>query len=94
MLTVKRVAEILDVSPALVYALCAQGQIIHDRYGTGRGTIRISAEALAEFQARSRARPRMATPAPPRAVFRHLDPQRLAQAWRERGVELPSPPRR
>ena len=42
MLTVKQAAEILNVSPGLIYALCAQGKLVHERYGLGRGTIRIA----------------------------------------------------
>ena len=50
MLTVKQAAERLRVSAALVYALCAQGRIAHERYGLGRGTIRISEDALRAYQ--------------------------------------------
>jgi excisionase family DNA binding protein len=53
-LTVKQAAERLGVSAALVYALCAAGRIRHERYGLGRGTIRISAEAMEEYRAASR----------------------------------------
>ncbi len=49
MLTVKQVAERLGVSASLVYELCARGRIRHSRIGFGRGTIRITEEALAEF---------------------------------------------
>ena len=54
MFTVKKAAEILHVSPALVYGLCAQGRITHERYGLRRGTIRISETALADYQERAR----------------------------------------
>jgi excisionase family DNA binding protein len=94
MLTVKRAAEILSISPGLVYALCAQGKLEHERYGLGRGTIRIPESALADFRAAARPAPRMKPAQRPAAIFRHLDSQRLTQAWRERGVELPSPPPR
>jgi excisionase family DNA binding protein len=85
MLTVKQAANMLTVSPALVYALCACGQLAHERYGLGRGTIRIRESALAEYQARASAAPRRLAPARG-GVFRHLDPERLERAWRERGV--------
>ncbi len=51
MLTVKQAAEILSVSPGLIYALCAQGKLEHERYGLGRGTIRIAESALIAFRA-------------------------------------------
>jgi excisionase family DNA binding protein len=73
MLTVKGAAQILNVSPALVYALCTQGAIEHERYGLGRGTIRISDQALSEYQERAR----IGAVAPtaqsqPRPVLKHL----------------------
>lgn len=83
MLTVKRVAEILNVSQGLVYALCAQGMLEHQRYGLGRGTIRIPDDALAKYQAEARRAPALPRPAKP-GNFSHLDGQRLARAWRER----------
>ena len=98
MLTVKQAAAVLNVSPGLVYALCATGRIIHERYGLGRGTIRIEDSALAEFRAGARPTPRAAPTvsraASPAAPYAHLDAYRLANAWRERGVELPYPPQR
>jgi excisionase family DNA binding protein len=94
MLTVKRAAEILNVSPGLVYALCAQGKLEHERFGIGRGTIRIAESALADF--RAGARPATHVKSAPRtsASFKHLDRERLMRAWRDRGVELPSAPPR
>lgn len=50
MLTVKQAAERLRISPALLYALCAAGKIRHERHGLGRGTIRITQEALDEYR--------------------------------------------
>jgi excisionase family DNA binding protein len=50
MLNVKQVAAELGISPALVYALCAAGKLEHERYGLGRGTIRITPEALKKFR--------------------------------------------
>ena len=40
-LTVKQAARRLNVSPSLVYAMCAAGRLPHHRVGVGRGTIRI-----------------------------------------------------
>ena len=83
MLTVKYAAEILNVSPGLVYALCAQGKIEHERYGLGRGTIRIREDALAHYQALAKCAPALPRPAP-YGVFTHLNGQRLAKAWKDR----------
>jgi excisionase family DNA binding protein len=47
--TIKEVAEILRVSRATLYALCAQGKLPHIRVGTGRGAIRIRDEDLTAF---------------------------------------------
>ena len=52
MLTVREAAEKLGVSAGLVYGLCAAGQLRHERFGLGRGTIRISDEALGEYRNR------------------------------------------
>lgn len=49
-LTVKEAAECLGVSTALVYALCAERRIKHERHGLRRGKILISEEALAEYR--------------------------------------------
>lgn len=50
MLTVKKAAERLGISPSLVYGLCKAGKIRHERYGLGRGTLRIPEDALAEYR--------------------------------------------
>ena len=83
MLTVKHAAEILNVSQGLVYALCAQGKLEHERYGLGRGTIRIREDALAQFQAHAKCAPSLPRSAPS-GVFTHLDGQRLSRAWKDR----------
>jgi len=49
MFTVKQAAKRLNCSPSLVYELCAKGRIRHARIGFGRGTIRITEEAIADF---------------------------------------------
>jgi excisionase family DNA binding protein len=48
--TVRQAALELMVSPALVYALVAAGEIQHERHGLGRGCIRISPEALQRYR--------------------------------------------
>jgi excisionase family DNA binding protein len=47
--TVPQAAAVLEVTPALVYRLCAAGRLAHRRIGLGRGTIRITAEDLAAY---------------------------------------------
>ena len=48
LLTVRQAAEALNVSPSLIYGLCAQGALRHERIGSPgkRGTIRIPEEAI------------------------------------------------
>jgi excisionase family DNA binding protein len=48
-LSVKQVAQRLQISPAAVYELCAARRLPHLRLGLGRGTIRIRTEDLAAF---------------------------------------------
>lgn len=92
-LTVREVAQRLNVSMGLVYALCSSGRLEHRRFGTGRGTIRINVEWIEWYEQRSRRwhLSRQQT-MPRRAVFKHLDSQRLAAAWASRGVKLPAQP--
>jgi excisionase family DNA binding protein len=74
LLTVKQAAERLSVSRTLVYALCTRGEIRHERYGLGRGVLRISEEALEEFR-RGREVATGATdpsPRPRRVKLRHI----------------------
>jgi excisionase family DNA binding protein len=49
-LSVREAADRLGVSTALVYALCARKRIRHERHGLGRGTIKITEEALEEYR--------------------------------------------
>jgi excisionase family DNA binding protein len=69
LLTVKEVAARLGVSTKLVYALCAGGKIVHERHGLGRGTIRISEEAVEAYRRAARVE-HGAAPAP----LKHLSP--------------------
>lgn len=50
MLTVKQVAQQLGISRSLVYGLCSEGKIRHERHGLGRGCIRIPLEALDQYR--------------------------------------------
>src|SRR5262245_5405287 len=49
LLTVRQVAERLQVSVGIIYCLCAQSRLPHVRIGVGRGTIRIDEQALEAF---------------------------------------------
>lgn len=71
MFTVKQAAERLGVSASLVYGLCAAGRLRHERYGLGRGTIRVPTDALEEYR-RARTVPVCggAAPAPAREPVR------------------------
>ena len=89
LLTVKQAAELLGISPSLVYALIAARQIRHERYGLGRGCIRIELAAVEEYRlsrsidvgAESSAHPKKN---PSSAGFAMLDGERLKQAWASR----------
>lgn len=52
MFTVKQTATILTISVASVYALIAARKIRHERYGLGRGTIRIPGDAIEQYRQR------------------------------------------
>jgi excisionase family DNA binding protein len=71
-MTVREAAERLGVSAQTVYQLCAARKLRHVRIGLGRGTVRISEEAIAEYLRRAEGAPD-AAPAPPRrAAFKHV----------------------
>jgi excisionase family DNA binding protein len=46
--TVREAAEHLGVSPSLVYGLCAQKRLRHERHGLGRGNVVRHQAALEE----------------------------------------------
>lgn len=50
--TVKEAAELLRISAALVYSLCAAKKIRHERHGLGRGKIVIPEDAVEEYRRR------------------------------------------
>jgi excisionase family DNA binding protein len=79
LLTVKEAAERLSVSDKLIYSLCAAGRIAHERYGLGRGTIRIPEEAIDEYRRQAR----VEGPAPTLPALKHLSPPsgRAAPPW-------------
>ncbi|MFO0849909.1 MAG: helix-turn-helix domain-containing protein [Gemmataceae bacterium] len=57
LITVKRAAEILTVSPSLVYALIATGRLPAVRLGTGRGTIRLEEADVQSYLEATRVKP-------------------------------------
>jgi excisionase family DNA binding protein len=73
-LTVKRAAERLGVSPSLIYCLVAARKLRHERIGLNRGVIRIPEDALAEYcQQREVGVVAETSNAPPRRVnLKHL----------------------
>ncbi len=48
-LTVRQVAEYLNVSPGCVYRLCSTNSMVHDTFGDGQGAIRIKRDDLLAF---------------------------------------------
>ncbi|MFO0966154.1 MAG: helix-turn-helix domain-containing protein [Gemmataceae bacterium] len=61
LMTVKQVSTLLNISPATVYALVADGKLTAHRFGLKRGTIRISEEALREYQEGAKVEPKRPT---------------------------------
>jgi excisionase family DNA binding protein len=92
-LTVKQVAERLNVSLSTVYGLVSHGKLRARRIGTGRGAIRVSEDALQQYldasvsEATHAASTAAPTNRPQRGrPFKHLDADRLRAAWRKQGV--------
>src|SRR4051812_32540778 len=86
MLTVKDAAQILNLSPALVYGLCRRGLIEHYRCGLGRGAIRIEKAALQAYLERAKVMSTSRSHSAPLRNplrFSQLDPHRLTEAWRQ-----------
>ena len=50
MFSVREAAESLGISVSLVYALCAQKRLRHERHGLRRGKIVIPEDALEEYR--------------------------------------------
>ena len=92
LLTVKQVAEMLSISPSMVYDLVGLSKLRCFRIaGRGRGTIRFAEEMVAEYLATAL---QGATPLPSASAptssdsrgepFSELDPDRLGRAWAKR----------
>lgn len=71
---VSEVAKRLEVSPALVYSLCAVGKLKCHRIGLGRGCIRVSEEQLLAFLAGAEPITKLVVLPPPvrRIKLKHL----------------------
>src|SRR5262245_54301547 len=94
LLTVKQVAEQLNVSDALIYALAESEKLVGYKIGVGRGTWRFHESDVLDFLQASKSahrqpapRPRAKRPQP----FRHLDGERLRAAWQRQGVPVDPP---
>lgn len=73
-MTVRDVAERLEISVSLVYRLIEIGKLRCTRHGLKRGVIRVSDEQLADYLATAERGPRQAPPepAPRRLRLKHL----------------------
>lgn len=65
LLTIAEVAEALSLSESTVRGLCSSRKLRHERHGSGRGTIRIPPEALAEYRAAVTVAPSRESPPDP-----------------------------
>jgi excisionase family DNA binding protein len=90
MLTVAQVAERLGISEALVYSLCAAGKIVHERYGLGRGTIRISEEALEAYRRGARVEHPVSTPLTLKHLTIPASPRGPSRSAGEGGPDAPA----
>jgi len=96
MLTIREVADLLNVSRGCVYTLVASGQLPCHRIGTGRGTIRVHRNDLASYLSGCKdegALPpaRKSQPKGSGRRFMHLDADRLRVAWQQQGVRVDQP---
>lgn len=74
MLSVKQVAERLNLSPQCIYTLIDSGRLPAHRFGVGRGTIRVSLADLEAFINQSRLkRDGERRETPPRPRLKHIN---------------------
>lgn len=93
MLRVRDVAQRLNISLSKAYELINRGRIVHCRF---EGAIRVTEEDLQDYIAsckkgrgpRLDERNRSPRPGQP---FKHLDAERLLDAWRRQGVRADRP---
>ncbi len=72
LLTVREVAELLRVSPSMVYQLVEGRKLACHRIGGGRGAIRVSTTDIQQYLAACRYEQREHVPKPPRQRLKHL----------------------
>ena len=72
LLTVRDVADLLRVSPSLVYQLVETGKIACHRIGRGRGAIRIHPDDLEQFLAACRSEQHEPAPRLRRPKLKHI----------------------
>ena len=72
LLTVREVAEILHVSPSLVYQLVETRKLPCHRIGSRQGAIRISAADVDDYLSKCRCDRQEETPKLPRPRSKHL----------------------
>lgn len=74
--TVKEAADVLNLSPATVYALVAARKIRHERLGMGRRAIRVPHDAIDEYRRKMTVGAEESAPEKParrRVTLRHLE---------------------
>lgn len=89
LLTIAEAALLLRIGQSTIRNAIRAGQLRAFRFGTRRGTIRISADDLDEYAAASATEPAKAAktrPALSAAPFKCLNAGRLLAAWRQQGV--------
>lgn len=74
LLSVRETAGRMGVTTSTVYALCREQLLSHSRIGVGRGTIRISEEAISEYLTSATVAPKAdaTVPCPPPVNLKHL----------------------
>lgn len=88
MMRVSEIAERLSLSQSKIYELVESGALPHHKIG---GSIRVSEEQLARYldstrRERGPAIPRRTTGTRP-AQVKHLNAERLSQAWEQQGID-------
>lgn len=74
MLTVKQVAQRLNVSQSCIYQLVETGRIPHHRIGLGRGAIRFTEDDITEYLAGTREQTGISAPTMPSSrKLKHLN---------------------
>jgi len=72
LLTIKQVAEKLNVSISLAYALVGRGMLASHRIGPNRGAIRVHEADLAAYLDSTRCRPTNERTKPRRKKLKHI----------------------